>query len=74
MATPYIYLIKLLWKYEENVMLGLNGEKKVKTQEDTKGSNMKQYIEGQTIQLSNEPGQNDKKNYLQHSITQRAKS
>jgi hypothetical protein len=43
MATPYIYLIKLLWKYEENVMLGLNGEKEVKKkQEDTKGSNMKQ--------------------------------
>jgi hypothetical protein len=30
MATPYIYLIKLFWKYEENVMLGLNGEKEVK--------------------------------------------
>jgi hypothetical protein len=30
MATPYIYVIKLLWKFEENVMLGLNEDKEVK--------------------------------------------
>ena len=43
MATPYIHLIKLLWKFEENVMLGLNEDKEVKkNQEDTKGGNMKQ--------------------------------
>ena len=70
MATPYIYFIKLLWKYEENVMLGLNGEKEVKkNRKIPKGVTWSSKSKDRQYSCQTNHGQNDKKNYLQHNIT-----